>query len=274
MRKHTPIIKWAGGKTKLMPFISQHFPHDQSRRWIEPFIGGGAVFLNMFATDALLADSNPDLINLYRIIQRHKPAFIKEVKLLAERHFDKNGYNELRNTFNSTSVDEAPLQRAVLFYAMNRLGYNGLCRYNLKRKYSVPWGKREQLTLDTQKLDYLSFRLSGVELTTADFSQTLESAGGGDQIYCDPPYDKISKTSFVSYDGIPFDKSAHVKLADMLVVAHRKGASVAISNSMTPFTLELYEGRGFEIHILNAYRSVGSQSKSRKKEKELLAVLR
>ncbi|EJB3708886.1 Dam family site-specific DNA-(adenine-N6)-methyltransferase [Escherichia coli] len=274
LRKHTPIIKWAGGKTKLMPFISQHFPHDQSRRWVEPFIGGGAVFLNMFATDALLADSNPDLINLYRNIQRNKSAFIREVNLLAEREFDKEDYLKLRNTFNSTSLDDAPLQRAVLFYAMKRLGYNGLCRYNLKRKYSVPWGNRSKLTLDPQKVDYLSFRLSGVELTTADFGLTLESAGGCDQIYCDPPYDKISKTSFVSYDGIPFNKSAHVKLADMLVAAHRKGASVAISNSLTPFTLELYEERGFEIHTLNAYRSVGSQSKSRKKEKEILAVLR
>lgn len=157
---------------------------------------------------------------------------------------------------------------------MNRLGYNGLCRYNLKRKFSVPWGKRYQFTLDTQKVDYLSFRLSGVELKAADFGQTLEFAGGGDQIYCDPPYDKISKTSFVSYDGIPFDKSAHVKLADMLVDANRKGASVAISNSMTPFTLELYEERGFDIHTHNAYRSVGSQSKARKKEIEILAVLR
>ncbi|MGA4623349.1 hypothetical protein ACK6VM_24760, partial [Citrobacter meridianamericanus] len=85
---------------------------------------------------------------------------------------------------------------------------------------------------------------------------------------------EIQGASLVSYDGIPFNKSAHVKLADMLVAAHRKGASVAISNSLTPFTLELYEERGFEIHTLNAYRSVGSQSKSRKKEKEILAVLR
>lgn len=274
MRKHTPIIKWAGGKTKLMPFLSKHFPHDKSRRWVEPFIGGGAVFLNMFATEALLAGSNPDLINLYRNIQRNKPAFIREVQLLAERHFEEEDYYVLRNTFNSTSFDDAPLQRAAIFYAMNRLGYNGLCRYNLKRKFSVPWGKRYQFSLDIQKVDYLSFRLSSVELKTADFGQTLEFTGGGDQIYCDPPYDKISKTSFVSYDGIPFDKSAHVKLADMLVDANRKGASVAISNSMTPFTLELYEERGFDIHTHNAYRSVGSQSKSRKKEIEILAVLR
>ncbi|RAZ50288.1 DNA modification methylase, partial [Enterobacter hormaechei subsp. xiangfangensis] len=94
-----------------MPFISQHFPHDQSRRWVEPFIGGGAVFLNMFATDALMADSNPDLINLYRNIQRNKSAFIREVNLLAEREFDKEDYLKLRNTFNSTSLDDAPLQR-------------------------------------------------------------------------------------------------------------------------------------------------------------------
>nr|WP_267913628.1 DNA adenine methylase [Escherichia coli]UGK56496.1 hypothetical protein [Escherichia coli] len=75
----------------------------------------------------------------------------------------------LRNTFNSTSFDDAPLQRAAIFYAMNRLGYNGLCRYNLKRKFSVPWGKRYQFSLDIQKVDYLSFRLSSVELKTADF---------------------------------------------------------------------------------------------------------
>lgn len=274
MQKPKPIIKWAGGKTKLMPFIRHHFPHDQSRRWIEPFIGGGAVFLNMFATEALLADSNPDLINLYRNIQQNKPAFIREVQLLAERHFEEDDYYELRDKFNNTEMADAPLHRAAMFYAMNRLGYNGLCRYNLKRKFSVPWGQRYQFTLNKQNVDYLSFRLSGVELKTADFGKTLESAGGGDQIYCDPPYDKISKNSFVSYDGIPFDKSAHVKLADMLVIAHRKGASVAISNSMTPFTLKLYEERGFDIHTLNAYRSVGSKSMSRKIEKEILAVLR
>ncbi|WP_097437934.1 DNA adenine methylase [Escherichia coli] len=76
-----PIIKWAGGKTKLMPFISHHYPHDHSCRWVEPFIGGGAVFLNMFAQNALLADSNPDLINLYRTIQRQKTNFIQDSAL-------------------------------------------------------------------------------------------------------------------------------------------------------------------------------------------------
>ncbi|HAS1554242.1 TPA: DNA modification methylase, partial [Enterobacter hormaechei] len=131
-----------------------------------------------------------------------------------------------------------------------------------------------ELKLDFNKIDYLSFRLSGIELITAGFEETLAATGEGDQIYCDPPYDKTSKTSFVSYDGKPFSQSDHVLLANMLVDAHRKGAAVAISNSLTPFTLGLYEERGFVIHRLSAYRSVGSKPNTRKTETEILAVLK
>lgn len=202
--RHMPIIKWAGGKTKLMPFISHHYPHDHSCRWVEPFIGGGAVFLNMFAQNALLADSNPDLINLYRTIQRQKTNFINQVQNLADKTFVEKDYYEMRDRFNKTCISGQSLQRAALFYSLNRLGYNGMCRYNSERIYSVPWGKHTELKLDLNKIDYLSFRLSGIELITAGFEETLAATGEGDQIYCDPPYDKTSKTSFVSYDGKPF----------------------------------------------------------------------
>ncbi|HAZ7365500.1 TPA: Dam family site-specific DNA-(adenine-N6)-methyltransferase [Escherichia coli] len=269
-----PIIKWAGGKTKLMPFISHHYPHDHSCRWVEPFIGGGAVFLNMFAQNALLADSNPDLINLYRTIQRQKTNFINQVQNLADKTFVEKDYYEMRDRFNKTCISGQSLQRAALFYSLNRLGYNGMCRYNSERIYSVPWGKHTELKLDFNKIDYLSFRLSGIELITAGFEETLAATGEGDQIYCDPPYDKTSKTSFVSYDGKPFSQSDHVLLANMLVDAHRKGAAVAISNSLTSFTLGLYEERGFVIHRLSAYRSVGSKPNTRKTETEILAVLK
>ncbi|HCP2725518.1 TPA: Dam family site-specific DNA-(adenine-N6)-methyltransferase, partial [Escherichia coli] len=131
-----PIIKWAGGKTKLMPFISHHYPHDHSCRWVEPFIGGGAVFLNMFAQNALLADSNPDLINLYRTIQRQKTNFINQVQNLADKTFVEKDYYEMRDRFNKTCISGQSLQRAALFYSLNRLGYNGMCRYNSERIYS------------------------------------------------------------------------------------------------------------------------------------------
>ena len=253
-----------------MPFIRTHFQREEQRRWVEPFIGAGAVFLNMFATDALLADSNPDLINFYYCIRERKVEFLNQVTQLAERTFSEPDYYALRSEFNDTSDN---LRRSVLFFALNRLGYNGLCRYNLSREYSVPWGHRSEFKLNTAKLDYLSFRLSGIVLQQSGFEETLAGAGEQDQIYCDPPYDKLTKNSFVSYDGTPFDKAAHTRLADLLVTAFQKGARVAISNSDTPFTRELYEGRGFKLHGLSVYRSIGSKKSSRKVTDEILAVL-
>lgn len=267
---HQPMLKWAGGKTKLMPFIRSHFQRDEQRRWVEPFIGAGSVFLNMFATEALLADSNPDLINFYRCIRENKAEFRHQVNQLAECTFSKPDYYALRTEFNNTSDS---LRRAVLFYALNRLGFNGLCRYNLAREYSVTWGQRSSFKLSSAKLDYLSFRLSGIELKLSGFEETLAGAGGQDQIYCDPPYDKITKSSFVSYDGTPFDKAAHTRLADLLVSAAIKGARVAVSNSDTPFTRALYEERGFAIHSRSVYRSIGSSTGSRQAAEEILAVL-
>lgn len=269
-RLHQPLLKWAGGKTKLMPFIRTHFQRDEQRRWVEPFIGAGSVFLNMFATEALLADSNPDLINFYRCVRERKTEFLSEVEKLTERTFSKLDYYALRSEFNSTTDN---LRRAVLFFALNRLGFNGLCRYNLSRQYSVPWGHREGFKLSTAKVDYLAFRLSGIVLKHCDFEETLSEAGQHDQIYCDPPYDKVTKSSFVSYDGTPFDQAAHIRLADLLVAANRKGARVAISNSDTAFTRELYEERGFKLHELSVYRPISSKTDSRQKADEILAVL-
>lgn len=269
-RLHQPVLKWAGGKTKLMPFIRTHFPRDEQRRWVEPFIGAGSVFLNMFATDALLSDSNPDLINFYRCVRERKVEFLSQVKLLAERTFTEPDYYALRTELN---VSSDSLRRAVLFFALNRLGFNGLCRYNLAREYSVPWGHRAGFKVNAAKVDYLAFRLSGIELKQCDFEDALVDAGNQDQIYCDPPYDKITKSSFVSYDGKPFDQAAHIRLADRLVTAFQNGARVAISNSDTAFTRDLYEERGFKLHKLSVYRSISSHKETRQKADEILAVL-
>lgn len=268
---HQPLLKWPGGKTKLMPSIRERFPRDESLRWVEPFIGSGSVFLNMFVSHGILADSNPDLINFYMSVQSRKSHLVEQIKELSGKTYSEPDYYQLRDNFNS---NDEPVSRAAQFYALNKLGFNGLCRYSLKsRKYSVPWGKRSCFTFSPSRIDYLCFRLSGIELLTTGFEVTLADAGAGDQIYCDPPYDKLNNGSFVSYDGTQFDKLAHTLLADMLVNAHRKGATVAISNSKTPFTMQLYEDRGFAIHELSAYRSIGGKGSSRSKAIELLAVL-
>lgn len=269
MLLHQPVLRWAGGKTKLMPEIRRHFPVDPTKRWIEPFIGSGAVFLNVFSENALLADNNPDLISFFEAVQKNPGELLRQIQVLAQHKYDRQRYYQLREEFNQCYE---PFRRGVLFFAINNLCFNGLCRYNLKREFNGTWGKRPVLKVDEGRIRYLSFRLSGIELRTAGFEETLSKAGAGDQIYCDPPYDKLNDQSFTKYDGNSFGMEEQIKLADLLAAARDRGAIVAISNSVTEFTHKLYQDRGFTLHILNAVRSIGAAANTRKSVKELLAV--
>lgn len=252
-----------------MPEIRRHFSHDPTKRWVEPFIGSGAVFLNVFSDNALLADNNPDLIQFFTAVQNNPDELLRQIHKLAEIKYDRQRYYQLRDEFNQCS---APFRRSVLFFALNNLCFNGLCRYNLKREFNGTWGKRPVLKIDESRIRYLSFRLSGIELSTAGFEETLGKAGAGDQIYCDPPYDKLNEQSFTKYDGNIFGREEQVKLADRLVAARDRGARVAISNSVTDFTRQLYQERGFTLHILNTVRSIGAAANTRKSVEEILAV--
>ncbi|CRY83969.1 DNA adenine methylase [Yersinia intermedia] len=268
---HKSVLKWAGGKAKVIPFIKSNFVVDPDRRWVEPFMGGGSVFLNIHAQDYLLADINKDLVTYYKTVQSQKVEFIECVKSLFSQCTTAEQYSKRRDEFNKLKSE--CIRKAALFFYLNRAGYNGLCRYNIKGEYNVPFGQPISYKVPEEAFNYLCFKLAAVEVTRAPYELLLPKTGQGDQIYCDPPYAKLNASSFTKYSGNEFTKEDQTQLADLLVEAHGRGAKVGISNNLTPVTEELYRSRGFKIYTTDTYRSIAAAGTVRTRVKEILAVL-
>jgi len=268
---HKSVLKWAGGKAKVIPFIKSNFVVDPNRRWVEPFIGGGSVFLNIHANDYLLADINKDLVAYYKAVQSKKTEFIECAKSLFTETTTPEQFYKRRDEFNS--IRSGSIRKAALFFYLNRAGYNGLCRYNIKGEYNAPFGGPRNYQVPEEAFNYLCFKLAAVEVTALSYVNLLPQTGQGDQIYCDPPYAKLNASSFTKYSGNAFTKEDQTQLADLLVEAHGRGAKVGISNNFTQETEELYRSRGFKIYTTDTYRSIAAAGTVRTRVKEILAVL-
>lgn len=267
---HKSPLKWAGGKRRLVSHISKLLPKNKSLRLIEPFVGGGSVFLNLPYKNTLLVDSNPDLIGLFKAIQTEHKALIAESSKLFEPHYNvEKVYYELRAEFNHT---QPSLRRWALFLYMNRHGYNGLCRYNQKGLYNVPFGKYKRPYFPEAEIRYFSDKVAGAELMSADFSSAFELAKEGDVIYCDPPYMPIGKTaSFTAYSGTSFTSDDQQRLADLASQAKTKGVTTILSNHYLDSTLALYKNAD-KIIPLNVARTISCKGSVRKPIKELMAI--
>ncbi len=237
--------------------------------YIEPFLGAGAVFLNQTQhTECYLNDINPDLINLYRFLQKEGPLFIR----YAERWFqplfnERQAYYDLRESFNQS---RHPRKRAALFLYLNRHGYNGLCRYNRQGSFNVPFGAYKKPYFPQKELLYFHEKLQRAQLSCQDYSILLESAPAGSLIYCDPPYVPVSKTAqFTQYSQAGFSITEQRHLAYLAERAAKRGAHVVISNHDTPLTRELYANA--KLSLLDVSRTISCDGKGRRAAKELVA---
>ena len=181
-----PFLKWAGGKHKLVPFLTSHLPQQRSGRLIEPFAGSAALTLATDYDAYLINDTNPDLITLYTILKQEKQGFIDYA-----RHYfipdnnEENRYYALREQFNDS---HEPAERAALFIYLNRHAFNGLCRYNSKGGYNVPFGRYRAPYFPEKEMQAYLGKAGRIELSCGDFRDALAEATDDDTIYCDPPY--------------------------------------------------------------------------------------
>ena len=262
-----PFLKWAGGKYRLVELIKSTLP--EGSRLIEPFVGSGAVFLNTEYSTNLLADSNPDLINLFRLVQKEGQGFIAycQTFFVAENNTE-SAYYRLREEFNTTHDVR---RKSALFVYLNRHCFNGLCRYNSKGGFNVPFGRYTKPTLPEKEMYYFYEKSQRAIFEVADFITTMENAKSGDVVYCDPPYVPLSATSsFTSYAKGGFGLNEQNALADMAKKLQKKGIAVVISNHDTIFTNEVYHPA--KIITFNVQRFISSDSKNRNAVGELLAV--
>ncbi|MCL6452780.1 MAG: Dam family site-specific DNA-(adenine-N6)-methyltransferase [Alicyclobacillus sp.] len=264
-----PFLKWAGGKHRIVGRVRALLP--AGTRLIEPFVGSAAVFLNTSYPHALLADANPDLIQLYQVLRADGRGFIEAAgRLFTPENNTAAAYYELRRAFNA----ETDVRRkAALFLYLNRHGYNGLCRYNRRGAFNVPFGRYKQPYFPEPELWYFYQRAQSAQFRTADFATVMDEAVPGDVIYCDPPYVPLSKTArFTSYSSAEFGVDAQRRLAECARAAAARGIPVLISNHANEVTEELYAGA--EIHVFEVRRSISCDGTNRGTALEMLALFR
>ncbi|MBA3212095.1 Dam family site-specific DNA-(adenine-N6)-methyltransferase [Salmonella enterica] len=266
-----PFLKWAGGKYSLLPELDRLIP--AGKRLIEPFVGGGSVFLNSDKHERfLLADINADLINLYQMLAVVPDSVIAEA-MKAFRHLnDVENYTVIREAFNAQKLNAT--ERAAAFLYLNRHCFNGLMRYNLDGFFNVGWGKYKAPYFPEEEIRAFRLKSHACVFMTAGFERTLRLAGDDDVVYCDPPYEPMPGTAgFTSYASGGFSWDSQVALAESCVAAHQRGAKVFISNSTAPRVIELYEQHGFTLHRVNARRSISSKGSTRETANDIAASL-
>ncbi|EOV2671184.1 Dam family site-specific DNA-(adenine-N6)-methyltransferase [Enterobacter hormaechei] len=266
-----PFLKWAGGKYSLLPELDRLIP--AGKRLIEPFVGGGSVFLNSEKHESfLLADVNADLINLYQMLEVDHIRVCSLAKILFERANSEVAYKELRDEFNNQRMG-AP-ERAAAFLFLNRHCFNGLIRYNRDGFFNVGWGKYEAPYFPEIEIKTFKQKSHKCVFLNAGYRRTLALAGEGDVVYCDPPYEPLPGTAgFTNYAAGGFSWADQISLAESCVAAHQRGAKVLISNSTAPRVLELYEQHGFILHHVDARRAISSKGSTRETAKDIVATL-
>lgn len=264
--KHRSFLKWAGGKFRLMDEINRLLPKHKSCL-VEPFVGAGSVFLNTQFERYILADINPDLINLFNIVKADVDAYIDALKPIFF-HPNANSaayYYARRDEFN-TSQDV--FQRSVLFVYLNRFGFNGLCRYNAKNEFNVPFGSYKTHYFPEAELRFFAQKAQSAVFICQDFHRTFEMVDEHCAVYCDPPYAPlIQDSNFTHYAGTGFSLEDQKALAEL---AKQSSQTVLISNHDTQFTREIYHGAKFR--KLRVQRSISHTPKKRLKVGELIAV--
>lgn len=266
-----PFLKWAGGKYSLLPELDRFIP--AGYRLIEPFVGGGSVFMNSDKhTSFLLADVNPDLINLYQMLAVAPDTVIKTARNMFTQRTSEGGYMKLKSEFNDQRLDAVGRAAALLY--LNRHCYNGLIRYNLAGIFNVGWGKYKSPYFPESELHAFAGIAHNCVFMNAGFQKTLSLAGEGDVVYCDPPYEPLPGASgFTGYAAGGFKWADQVALAESCVAAHQRGAAVVISNSTAPKVIELYESHGFSINRVTARRSISSKGATRENAEDIIATL-
>jgi len=279
-----PFIKWAGGKSQLLDAIRTFYPaqlkRGDVRRYVEPFLGGGAVLLdvlqNYHLDEAYVFDVNEDLVDTYIVVRDNVSNLIKKLSEI-ERDFlaldndeRKKYYLNIRELYNQRNSDD--VEHAAHFIFLNKVCFNGLYRVNSGGQFNVPYGSYKNPKIcDEYNLRAVSKLLANVHIFASSFEDSSMFIDSSTFVYFDPPYRPISNTSnFISYSADKFDDELQIELADFFRSMSERGALLMLSNSNSSdnFFQNLYSD--FNIHEVMARRSINSKANGRGLVTELL----
>jgi DNA adenine methylase len=254
----TPFLKWAGGKRWL---VSRHaaWLRADAQRYIEPFLGSGAVFFHLQPKSAMLTDLNKELIRTY-IVLRETPDIVVRYLKEHQRQHSPDYYYRVRE-----SAPRSDASRVAKFIYLNRTCFNGLYRVNLQGVFNVPKGTKDRVLLPTDDFKGISRTLRGTELLACDFADTVAHAGEGDFIYIDPPYTvKHNNNNFLKYNEQIFSWADQKRLSAALAGAAARGASILMSNADHPCIHDLYSASRWTHLTVSRFSRLASASQYRR----------
>lgn len=273
-----PILKWLGGKREHLPYLGRVF--EGSRKvLVEPFVGSAVLFLNTDFDEYILGDANRDLIELYKYAMVTPEALISEMRPVFAEGFSKEVYLALREEFNAS---EYTIRRAALFVYLNRFGFNGLCRYNQKGGFNVPFGNYTDPAKGPRLPEHAIMGFaekaskSRTQFVHLPFEETigLITEPANTVLYADPPYVPLSATAnFVGYTGDGFTLQSQVALAKALKTHYERGGLSVLSNSDTEQTMAIFGHPEARHYLLRIKRSIAASTNSRVAAAEILTVL-
>lgn len=263
--KTGPFVKWAGGKKQLLDKLEARMPAAYER-YYEPFIGGGALLLDVQPGRAVINDTNEQLLNVYRQLKLDAEAVIGAVNELDAEPCDAGRYLAMREKYNAKiRGHELDAECAALMVWMNKHCFNGLYRVNSRGLFNVPYNNRAGgVSIDAANLRNIGLYLrSGeIEIRRGDFEDACADVGPGDFVYFDSPYVPVSETAhFTSYTKDGFSLEDHERLAALFRRLAAQGTRVMLSNHSVPLVYELYQG--FTIEEVDVRRAINADASKR-----------
>lgn len=293
-----PFLKWAGGKTQLLRQLSKRLPSEMKKgeitHYVEPFVGGGAMFFYLrhrfFLTHCSIFDANEELILTWRVIKKSSKKLIHELELLESAYVSKSNaekerfYYHVRDSFNKKKAeinyhnyDAEWVTRAAQSIFLNHTCYNGLFRMNRKGEFNVPFGRyKTPRILNKDNLKDVAALLKTTTILSGDFTRCKKIVDNMTFVYLDPPYRPLNDTSsFTTYSKDGFSDTDQRRLAGFFKELDKKGAKIMLSNSdprnenpEDSFFDELYAG--YTIERIPAKRIINCNGARRGEINELI----
>ncbi|MGN0686301.1 MAG: DNA adenine methylase [Gemmiger sp.] len=263
--KTSPFVKWAGGKKQLLTRLEAYMPTSYSK-YYEPFIGGGALLLDVQPSKAIINDVNEQLLNVYKQLKADAESVIGIIHELDSVDCDKERYLKLRSVYNEKiSQHILDAECAALTIWINKHCFNGLYRVNSKGLFNVPYNNKVGgVSMNEENLRNIGFYLNSksVEIRTGDFEAACEDVQAGDFVYFDSPYIPVSATAnFTDYTKDGFSYEDHCRLAELYRRLDALGAKVMLSNHNVDLVYDLY--KGFKIEVVDVKRAINRDASKR-----------
>jgi len=262
-----PFLKWPGGKRWLVYSYADLFPLEYGT-YVEPFLGGGAVYFFLKPPQALLGDINAELVDAYRAIKGDWQALESSLRYRQRRHRETpDAYYYWLRSKNPNSL----VQKASRLIYLNRTCFNGIYRVNRQGQFNVPRGTKDKVIIESDDFESMSRLLASAELVASDFEALIDNACSGDFVFCDPPYTvRHNYNCFRKYNEVLFSWADQERLAHALLRAAERGVKVLCTNANHDSVRLLYDTSLFERRVASRYSRISADNMSRGYYEELI----